>query len=713
MLNSNIVLYTIVIIFVLTMNVTAQEEFKTTHNLPTSNAPLPDIPTISGTTYDAVDVKVFESPTRNQAEPSIASSPFNLQQYLAGAYTGDAGSKKLGYYYSTSGPSVSPWLGSNDLPVALTYSADPVVAYDADGAAYYCYINGNSDGFGINYYTYLKKSTNGGATWSITTQIPGSLKSDKPWLAIDQSSSAYKNRSYVAWSDFSNPFGDKFKAPIEFCSSALSNSKFISDSGRISKLSQGVSLATGPNGELYAVWAGYDTYNPGTKDEAYTNEKRLVFNKSTDGGATWAVARKIVDVNGIRGEWNDKNNVVPPLPPIRVNSFPSMAVDVGDGPNRGEMYVTWADQSYDRSSIFLIKSTNGGETWLGFDYNTNQIGPLGGDYIPFVLNDDIFSSGYNDQWFPAITVNPYGVVTVIFYDSREDANNQYTSVWAARSTNGGTTWSNFRISDVQFQPVPVGGTTFMGDYISITSQPGKTTALWNDTREGNNPGRLYQLYANVIDTWSIDQTFAPVKPKQLSASAYNDDGINCPRVTWAANPEPNLLRYRVERSINTSGGPPGTYSQIATVSAGTISYIDYGLSYGSGNWKVYYRVKAENTSNLISAPSDVLTVNSSGFYKQGGELDEQEVPKHFSLLQNYPNPFNPVSTIHYTIPKVAHVSLKVFDLLGREVTALVNKIQMPGNYAEEFNATNLPSGVYLYRLQAGDFISMRKMVLQK
>ncbi len=92
-------------------------------------------------------------------------------------------------------------------------------------------------------------------------------------------------------------------------------------------------------------------------------------------------------------------------------------------------------------------------------------------------------------------------------------------------------------------------------------------------------------------------------------------------------------------------------------------------------------------------------------------------PNDFKLSQNYPNPFNPTTTIEYSIPaQTRHalsVRLTVFDILGRKVATLVNKKQSPGNYSVQFNAANLSSGIYLYKLDAGNFRSTKKMIVLK
>ncbi len=89
------------------------------------------------------------------------------------------------------------------------------------------------------------------------------------------------------------------------------------------------------------------------------------------------------------------------------------------------------------------------------------------------------------------------------------------------------------------------------------------------------------------------------------------------------------------------------------------------------------------------------------------------MPKEFVLAQNYPNPFNPSTIIRYELPTTSDVSLKIFDMLGREVTTLVNTRQAAGTYEVNFNATGLASGVYFYRLQAGPFMQTKKMMLVK
>jgi hypothetical protein len=102
------------------------------------------------------------------------------------------------------------------------------------------------------------------------------------------------------------------------------------------------------------------------------------------------------------------------------------------------------------------------------------------------------------------------------------------------------------------------------------------------------------------------------------------------------------------------------------------------------------------------------------------EADGKDIPKEYQLFQNYPNPFNPSTTIRYSLPKAANVSLRIFNTLGQEVALLLNEQKVAGYYQVQWNAS-VPSGMYFYRLQAGDastgsargFVDTRKMILLK
>jgi len=90
-----------------------------------------------------------------------------------------------------------------------------------------------------------------------------------------------------------------------------------------------------------------------------------------------------------------------------------------------------------------------------------------------------------------------------------------------------------------------------------------------------------------------------------------------------------------------------------------------------------------------------------------------DTPDEYSLKQNYPNPFNPTTTIEYTLPHAGYASLKVYNVLGEELATLVDGEQAAGTFSTEWDASVMPSGVFFYRLTAGEYIQTRKMVLMR
>ncbi len=140
------------------------------------------------------------------------------------------------------------------------------------------------------------------------------------------------------------------------------------------------------------------------------------------------------------------------------------------------------------------------------------------------------------------------------------------------------------------------------------------------------------------------------------------------------------------------------------------------------NYPVFF-VTSSNIPALTSSDTVYVHVQSdNSFWSQwtaspgvvtGIEGDKAEIPKAFRLYQAYPNPFNPTTTIMYDLPKKSHVTLAIYDVLGREVRSLVGEDKPPGTYRLVFDATALPSGVYFYRLTAGTFSQTERFVLIK
>ena len=118
--------------------------------------------------------------------------------------------------------------------------------------------------------------------------------------------------------------------------------------------------------------------------------------------------------------------------------------------------------------------------------------------------------------------------------------------------------------------------------------------------------------------------------------------------------------------------------------------------------------------NLDRLQYRLKQIDFDGSYKYSDIIELQiDLPSKFVLQQNYPNPFNPSTTIRYEIPKSSFVILSIFDLLGREITTLINQVQNAGYHEVTFNAANLSSGIYIYRIQTDGTSQVRKMVLLK
>ena len=102
-----------------------------------------------------------------------------------------------------------------------------------------------------------------------------------------------------------------------------------------------------------------------------------------------------------------------------------------------------------------------------------------------------------------------------------------------------------------------------------------------------------------------------------------------------------------------------------------------------------------------------------GSFEYSNVVEVEVVPFHFELSQNYPNPFNPTTAISYSIPIQGLVTFKIYNTLGEEVMTLANEVQQAGNYEVKFDASNLPSGIYFYKMKSSDFVQVKKMLLIK
>jgi hypothetical protein len=187
----------------------------------------------------------------------------------------------------------------------------------------------------------------------------------------------------------------------------------------------------------------------------------------------------------------------------------------------------------------------------------------------------------------------------------------------------------------------------------------------------------------------------PVELASFSASVIQGRIM----LEWTTASELNNNGFEIERSVDGN-----TFATIGFVEGeGTTTepnfYSFEDLSPFTENFTIYYRLKQVDFDGNFSY-SKTISVEFS-------------MPGDFTLKQNYPNPFNPSTIVEYNIQEAGLVSLKVYDVLGKEVATLVNEEKAVGNHNVTFDAGNLPSGVYFYTIRAGNFISTKKMMLAK
>ena len=173
--------------------------------------------------------------------------------------------------------------------------------------------------------------------------------------------------------------------------------------------------------------------------------------------------------------------------------------------------------------------------------------------------------------------------------------------------------------------------------------------------------------------------------------------------------------YRYRESDQVFGfDVPATWDDIpggASARNYTVTGLANGLEY-------IFEVRAENASGGGTSARTAVRLPLSGSQSSvenftSVNTESEELPAEVALLNNYPNPFNPETTIDYELPQTSEVSLTVYDLLGHETAVLVDGLQSAGRHTVRFNASNLPSGSYVYRLQTGDKIVARTMILVK
>jgi hypothetical protein len=188
-----------------------------------------------------------------------------------------------------------------------------------------------------------------------------------------------------------------------------------------------------------------------------------------------------------------------------------------------------------------------------------------------------------------------------------------------------------------------------------------------------------------------------VLPVELASFAANING-NDVVLNWSTATETNNSGFDIERSANNSQWANIGFTQGNGTSSSQNNYFFEDNNLNSGRYK--YRLKQ---------------IDYNGNYAYYDLQNEVVVgiPNEFSLKQNYPNPFNPMTKINFDIPNDGFVSLRLFDINGRELKTLMNEFKNSGYYSIDFDASALPSGAYFYKFESGNFVSTKKLVVLK
>ncbi len=201
---------------------------------------------------------------------------------------------------------------------------------------------------------------------------------------------------------------------------------------------------------------------------------------------------------------------------------------------------------------------------------------------------------------------------------------------------------------------------------------------------------------------------SPLPITLTSFKALAQSSSSSIRLDWSTASEIDNYGFEVQRSSDKLTGfttLPGSFQagHGTTLEAHAYTYVD-NTAVASQPW---YRLKQSDLNGTVHYSEPVNASTTTG-------IDQQIAPKVFALYQNYPNPFNPTTMIRFTVENSGPATLVVYNMLGQKVATLFNDIATAGRYQSvRFNATNLASGMYIYRLQSGSKVDVRKLVLTK
>lgn len=636
-------------------------------------------PRIVQTPYEMIVVspsqRVLPRTNVSQTEVTITVHPLNPNLLFGSSnaisFSGSAFTFiSEGVYVSTNGG--VNWFGTDTIqspPTTGNHGGDPAPCIDINGNFIMTHLGYTSAGM------FGNGSTNSGVNWSSNYPIQTGSQDKNMGCSDDDPQSPYNGRSYVAWVQFSSGY----PARISITSNSGVNwtvpvTPITPQSGYIVR---GTDITVGPGGVVYACWGNGSTGN-GVEDF-------LSFVKSTDGGLTWTGANNVVDMNGLLVFGTG-------FAPygIRMNSFPRIAVDKTGGPRHGWIYIATSQRNLapagSDADIVLIRSSNGGANWM-----------------PTVrVNQDPLNNG-KLQFFNAVAVDDSGGVNIIYFSNTNTASDS-AQVIVARSMDGGNTFTEIQLSDHTFRPraVTLSGiaTGYAGDYIGITAKGNKVHGLWMSNHSGTHQAWHAAITLNGVPANNIAcGPFLSLPPAVQVGTPVNVKG-RLRNIGTA-----NQTNIPVKFFVNNVEQTPALNLNLNSYQTDSVTKVWTPSVSGTYELKFVSALATDNNRNndTVKATVSVFTgITSTG-----------EVPKTFSLSQNFPNPFNPVTNISFGLPKNSFVKITLYDILGKELKVILNENKAAGTYTIDIDASEFVSGVYFYKIEAGDFTDVKKMMLVK
>jgi photosystem II stability/assembly factor-like uncharacterized protein len=421
--------------------------------------------------------------------------------------------------------------------------------------------------------------------------------------------------------------------------------------------------------------------------------------KTTDGGATWVSQYHNATGFGDALRFFDANN----------------GVYVGD------------PDPYPSTNWEILTTSNGGTTWnrvplANFPPADSVNGEFGAACAMDIVGNSVWFCGYSAvtgtpntiykstdkglNWTMSSYVNISGTSgsNYVAFSSANNGVNLGLDGSRAVTTDGGATWAVTSGAPQAYRYITnvPGWNSFIGvgsTGLVVYSNDGGLN--WTTMTSGTT-NSLYIVDATLKSAWAAGNTGTIIKlfgdpvPVELTSFSAAVAGKNV-TLNWATATEINNSGFEVQRKSSAGDFVSLAFikGQGTTQEAQAYSYVDKNVE--SGNYS--YRLKQIDLDGKTKF-SNIVEV-------------EIKVPNKFELSQNYPNPFNPTTTISYEIAKETNVSLKVYDVIGNEIATLVNEAKPAGTYQVVFDASNLSNGVYLYKIQAGNFTATKKLILMK